>query len=221
MKYVSLIILMFLALNLNAQSRWSIGAFGGLGHSYHMKFTDYLYTQDARKVDYNYGLGLSVRLKDSTRLRLEGAIQRTALKRDWPQDTSTNKDAYHFVTSINNMYYLDIDLRVDILLCKLKRFDFYLSPGVKTKFSLGDYESTYFENGDNTLSKTKTTNYLNYSYKKTLIAPSLELLVKYNLGKHVGITLAPEYSYYFREFYYVNDGDFNQLNVKLGMEFTF
>jgi hypothetical protein len=212
MKYISVVILLLVTISLNAQRRLSIGAYGGLGKSFNTEYTDYVYSQKA-KIDYSYGLSLNLRLKDSIRLRLDGGVQRTSLKRDWPlaQDASIQAE-----TSNLSVYYLDLNLRLDYWLYAYKKFNFYVSPGVKTIFSLG-----YTEKTDYTSGKTKTSNYLDIPYRRTLIAPSVELLVKYNLTKHIGLTLAPEYSYFFKEFYYKNNGNLSQFNVKLGVEFNF
>lgn len=213
MKYISVIVLLLVTISLNAQKRFSIGAYGGLGKSFNIE-TGYNSVDDPKSLlDYNYGLSLCLRIKDSTRIRVEGSIYRTGLKYDWPTPTA---GGVHPVKTVKNVYFWDITLRYDYKFFVYKKLDFYLSPGAKGLFSMG-----YSEETENSVGNTKSSNYLDFAYTQKLVAPSVQLLLRYKLSKHWGITLAPEYSYYFRKFYYTCNGSLSQFDVKLGMECNF
>lgn len=209
MKYISLLVLLLVTISLNAQRRFSMGVFGGVGKTFNTETSYNSVTNPQSMLDYNYGLSMCIRVKDSSRLRLEGSIYRTALKYDWPSTSTLSK-------TVKNFYFMDLALRFDYKFLTYKNFDFYASPGVKGWFTMGNYEWT-----ENTSDNTKTTRYIGYGNNKNLIAPSVQVLLRYKLNNHWGVTVAPEYSYFFKKLYYTCDGYMSQFDIKLGMECNF
>lgn len=213
MRYYAFFLILTLSTAVShGQGKWAIGAFGGVGKSFNLDYNDY-YEQKIVLPDYSYGLNLSVKLGEKSRLRLGGAIEKTGLERDWKVADNTLKQPEK--TTLN-VFYLDLHLRFDYLLFQHNKLGIYASPGVKTLLSMGDHETTSLTTG-----KETTSNYLNIHYKRTMAGASMQLLVKYNLTNHLGITLAPDYTYVPAEFYYKCKGNIQQVALTAGLEWNF
>jgi hypothetical protein len=210
------VLIMFLGTIVSAfsQSRWSVGAFGGVGQSFNLNFSNY-YNQKAAIPDYSYGLNASLRVGNKHRIRFESSIDKIGIERNWDvseAETSTNQPQ----KSTLNVFYFNLGFRFDYRIFNHNKLNIYLSPALKTFYRMSDYEKTEY-----TIIKDKTSNYLNINYKENITAGALQLLITYDLTKHLKFTLAPEYMYAFDKFYYKCDNTLQQISCRAGFEWNF
>jgi len=105
---------------------------------------------------------------------------------------------------------------LDGRLLTFKKFDFYITTGYRFEWVVDNDEESIKSGG-----ATTSSHYLDKSFESSNGGPYGGVIVKYNAGKHLGITFEPGYTYYLKELYYQNDGNFQRFSANIGIEFTF
>jgi len=66
-----------------------------------------------------------------------------------------------------------------------------------------------------------TTNLMSRDFTKTQAGAVGGLILKYNVNPSFGITLAPDYTYFFDQFSTKNDYNMQRIGMNLGVEWKF
>lgn len=162
---------------------------------------------------YNIGMDFAVAVTKKLRPRLELRYVNSQFGVKWNVPDSAHYDMIRSTHNINNF---DINLHVDYLLWTLKKLDIYVSPGLKYEFYTGDYLHTTLTDGPST---STNWNILNPSFPRNDAAGVVSFLFKYNISKHIGITLIPEYTLFFRDYIGGQGALYQRLSLNAGFEF--
>lgn len=199
---------------------FTIGLNGGIDHNINAyqipPNTVYHYAYYGIPDQYNVGLDFAVAATKRIRPRLELRYVNLQYGVKWnvPPGVST----YDMIRSTHNINNFDITFHFDYLLASVKKLDIYASPGIKYEFNTGDYLHTTLTDGPST---SNNYNILGQSYPRSLGAGVFSFLFKYNLSKHFGITVTPEYNLFWRDF--VSDNGpyqfYQRLSLNAGLEF--
>jgi hypothetical protein len=211
-KYMIIAFFGMISLVINAQSKYTLGINSGLDHSFNSAYSDY-YKRTATPIDYNMGIYISRAIGQKYRLRLEMQYYKIGIGQDW---TGAGTSPTEPVKSTKRIFSLGGNLRLDYKIGHLSKFDFFISPALKGNVPIGSYENTKTYDGN-----LRTSHYIDPGYRHTLAAGAMGLLIKYNVNAHLGIVLTPEYTYYFRKFYYKCVSPLQTISASLGAEWTF
>jgi hypothetical protein len=213
------IILMLIQFNINAQHKRNILSFG-LNYGFDKNINACraeanIYGNNFHndKIYNNASLDFGIYATKKFRTRLEFKYVEMGYSADWQ-----NTDVVALKETVVNIYNLNLNMHFDFRIDSLKKFEFWVSPGVKWEYTMGD--EFYNERYDGTF------GYSNYNkiiseYPQNILCGSLSAIVKYNLTKHIGITLTPEYTIFFREFVKTNNKYYQRISCNLGLEFAF
>ncbi len=162
---------------------------------------------------YNFGFDLGVMATKRLRPRFEMKYVRVAYGQDWP-GSSTGGTTYEYTTTKVN--YLDLNMHLDYLLWGAKsNLKVFLSPGIKTEYSMGARYRTTKSDGDHT---KKKFNVLDEYFPHSIAGAACSMIFKYDLNENMGITFTPEYTKFFRPFQYVNTNKYQRLSFNVGIE---
>lgn len=194
----------------------SLGASGGIDYNFNTYYTNGNYPDKyVLAPTYNAGLDFGVRLSPSFRLRVEfkyNTMGFGAYYHASGEVTSTTPEKF-----VLWMYRLGFGLRLDYRFLTIGKLDVLFTPGLRFEYRLYDYEKTTYINGNE-----KSTSYLNeWDYTHTLSGGTAGLMFRYNLNDHWGITLSPEYTYFFKKLYSQNTANLQRLAINLGVEWRF
>jgi hypothetical protein len=162
---------------------------------------------------YNIGLSYGWMVTNKLRPRVELKYSKLSYGVGW-----ANSNLPAITKSDVNLYDFGINLRADYMLLDANKFQMYVSPALKWEFNLRKEVHNTMNDG--------TDNWGNYNdvlneNPNNLIGGAVSAIFKYNIVKKVGITLTPEYTYFFRKFVTSNDKSYQRLSVNLGVEFNF
>jgi hypothetical protein len=197
---------------LKAQSPISIGLNSGLNYYFNSSYSVY-YDDYAVKPNITINADLGLKLSEKSRFRFELGYGLISTARNW---NIVDPSDYSPVKSVLKAYFFNINIRFEYKFLKISKLDVYASPALKTQYSLGAYEYTSLQKGTDVTSK-----YLDRNYPNKVAAGSLGLLFKYNLTNNISITLMPEYTYYFKNYYSQCSGTLQSFATKLGVEWKF
>ncbi|MBN1414639.1 MAG: outer membrane beta-barrel protein [Bacteroidales bacterium] len=187
-----------------------------IGYDYNINkyYSGYGYEKFEGTTDFNAGLNAGITLGKRVRFRVGfNYVQFTYGEKPIPTSTEIGlyTEASMRISSLNVLPSLDCRL------VSANKFDFYLSAGYHIEWVADHYQSTKLTD-DGWTSKFK---FIDPDYTKTYTGPTGAIIVKYNLGKHLGITLEPRYTYFLKELYYRNDGVLQRISCNLGVEYKF
>ncbi|OFX33232.1 MAG: hypothetical protein A2W90_03450 [Bacteroidetes bacterium GWF2_42_66] len=193
-----------------SQSRFFVNLNGGLDFNTNKYFSPNGYEKfEDGQTDFNYGLDLGYRLNDWFRFRLEFGYNEFS----YGQRPSSTVDILETEMTLNCM---DINPRLDFRVWNKNKFELFLSPGLRLEYVMNaDQESI---RADGAIS---TRNYISTDYKDAMSGFVGGVIFKYNLTKHLGFTLSPDYTVFFDKLYDKNDGALQRFNTNFGVEWTF
>lgn len=201
----------------NAQSPFSFGVNGGLDYNYNLRHFGSATDNDFYRIkpDYNVGIDVGLRLNDKARLRFEMKYVKVGIGHNNSGYSSSNPT--DIVKTEIRIYNFDYNLRFDYKIASFKKIDIFASPALKLEKNMTDYEASTLVNGDvNTSHLFKS--FSNSDYNRSMTAGALGLLLKYNLSSHWGITLTPEYTYFFNTLYGSNSNTLQRFGTNFGIE---
>jgi len=127
-------------------------------------------------------------------------------------------EGYDMIKSIQNVNNFDINFHLDYLWFSVKKLDVYVSPGLKYEYVIGNYLHTFLTDGPST---STNWNILTPVFPRDIGAGVVSMIFKYNIAKHVGFTLTPEYTLFWRDYVSGNNALYQRLSLNAGFEFRF
>jgi len=165
--------------------------------------------------DFSLGVDWSfLFLNEDLRVRIGLGYSNLSFNQKYTYESSNPLSVERTNYVFNNM---NITPRVDYRLLKLGNFDLYASVGLQFEFLLAKYEGTFLQNGS-----YDDSEFFNKANSKSYLGAIGGLIFKYNINENIGITLSPDYTYYFDEFIPLeNELDFQRASLKIGLEWKF
>lgn len=192
------------------QSRFFVNLNGGIDSNSNKYYAKNGYEKfENGKTDFNAGLDLGYRFSDKARFRLGFNFNEYS----YGERPVTAGDIVESEMTLSN---LDIIPRFDFRIWSLKKLELFFSPGIRLEYTLeGNQESL---RSDGTISDH---NYIKSDYKDKMSGFVGGALLKYNVTKHLGAVLSPDYTFFFDKLYDKNEGNLQRFSVNLGVEWRF
>lgn len=162
--------------------------------------------------DFNIGFDASLYLGGRIRLRGELKYANISYTHDYGF-AAEDGNIWKSKISVNN---LNLNPRFDYRLFSIRDLDLYATTGLRLEFSLGSWGRSEMYGGE-----TNQSIYFSDEYTKAMGGAIGGFILKYNITQDWGITLNPEYTYFFREFYSQNDTEMQRMSLNLGVEWRF
>lgn len=193
-----------------SQSRFSVNLNGGIDKNFNKYYcpNGYSIFEDG-KTDFNYGLDIGYRLTDWFRARLEFRYNEYR----FGQEPLSSVDILQTELTLSNM---DINPRLDFRVWNKNKFELFVSPGLRLEYLLNADQESIRSDGE-----ISTKNYISTSYKDAMSGFIGGMILKYNFTDHLGLTLSPEYTFFFDKLYDKNNAAMQRFNTNLGIEWTF
>ncbi len=151
-----------------------------------------------------YNIGFDLGLKVSKKLRYRIEMKYVNVKYGINYDSIKNSS-----NTVLNVNYFDFNFHLDYLWLTKGNFQLFISPALKYEFETGETMA-----GPN----YNTTEIIHPS---SVVGGALSAIAKYNFSKHFGLTLTPEYTYFFHAFTTGNSKPYQRFSSNLGVEFKF
>jgi hypothetical protein len=167
----------------------------------------------AGNVHFNIGVDYGMMISKRLRPRIELKYVEMSYNAGWEEtNVSTIKE------SIVKLSNFNINFRLDYLLLSSKKFQVFVSPGLKWEFPVTSQEKNIKYDG--------TYNWANYNgissaNPGSLLGGAVSTILKYNFTKKVALTVTPEYTLFFKEFSSGNNKSFQRTSINFGFEFNF
>ena len=171
-----------------------------------------IYEYYGKADQYNIGVDFAFAVTKKLRPRVEFRYVNCSYGVRW------NDPAYNFVKTTWNVNNFDFNLHLDYLLFTSKKLDIYGSPGLKFEFYTGDFMRTTQKNGS---SSTDRFNILESAFPTSIAGGAFAMIFKYNITKHIGFTVTPEYTLFFRDYVSSNNKAYQRFSANAGFEFNF
>lgn len=235
MKKLSLLVLLFVAAvsvaNAQTEEYITIGINGGVLHNIngYRKDTNYYGNSFKNGIPgYNVAVDFGIRTSAKTRFRLEIEHEEFHYKALWDTARMTDKIKSKIYESRVKVWNMGINLRFDYKLAESDKWKVFVSPGFLWEFNI-DRESknikVEYENPlEHHIRPKSYYNYYKIAYENPnhILGSNVQLLCKYKIGKHVALTLTPEYYIYFRGIVKTNYGKpYMRMTLNGGLEFNF
>lgn len=157
-----------------------------------------------------YNIGFDMGLKVSKKLRPRVELKFVNVKYGISYGpTYINGDGTHMGDNEVNLNYFDLTFHMDYLLFTKSKLQLYVSPAIKYEYQVGSGFSG------------NKYNFLDLSHPTSIAGGAVSAILKYNLTKHWGFTLTPEYTYFFRHFVLSNSKPYERFSSNLGFEYKF
>jgi hypothetical protein len=155
---------------------------------------------------YNFGFDGSFRATRRIRPRLEFRYVNVKYGIDW-SGTHYDFDPHTVV----NISYFGINCHIDYLFIDTKKFQAFVSPGLRWELkSQVNLSSNHWHiDAGATMQR----------HPGSIAGGAVAMIFKYNITPGIGITLLPEYTYFCRRFAAGNEKQYQRANVNLGVEF--
>lgn len=197
-------------------NRFSIGISGGINSNMNAyRFEANTYGNEFINGDklFNIGLDFGIMATQKLRPRIEFKYVKMNYSADWVNTGfTTNKE------SVVTLFNINTTLHLDYLMLNKGKLQFFISPGVKWEFN--------YDREVKNIKTDGTYNYNNYNNiinecPENILGGTVTAIVKYNIYKGIGITLAPEYTMFFTKFDTGNDKPYQRVSANIGVEFKF
>ncbi len=189
------------------QSRFFVNLNGGLDYNFNKYYTPNNYEKfENGRTDFNAGLDLGYRFSDKVRFRIESRY----VQYSFGQKSSTLK-------SERTLYNVAFNPRLDFRVWSLKKFELFLSPGLRLEYVITSDGETNYANGD--YSRRYVLVKSDYRDKNSGFTGSA--IFKYNYNSHLGFTLSPDYTLFANKVYEKNSGSLQRMSVNAGIEWRF
>lgn len=175
-------------------------------------------------IDRQYNMGINAGIILNKKMRLRAELKYVNGSYGINYDTTQNNTLIHTVWNVNNM---DFNVYFDYLLVKYKKLDVFGSFGIKYEYYTGQYihnDVTKKDPDSGIIGHfTDSEHYkpVKIAYPTSILGSSLSLLFKYNITKHIGITLTPEYTMFYRNYVKTNSKSYSRISADAGFEFQF
>ncbi len=215
MKKIFLVVITLLTMTVSvySQKSFSLGVYGG--YDYNMNHLGGLTNFTNKTPDFSIGADWAfLFLNEDLRARIGLGYSNVSFNQDYSY-TSENPltvDRTHYV--FNN---LNVTPRADYRLLKLGNFDLYASLGLELEFLIYKYEGTFLKDGS-----YDDSSFWKKENAKTSAGVIGGFIFKYNFNDKIGLTVSPDYTYFFNEFIAIdNDYDFQRASLNIGLEWKF
>lgn len=193
----------------------SIGLSGGVcqGINAYRTTTDasgFNYT--ANTPSFNIAANVGVFVTNKFRPRLELAYVKSGYGTNWP-------NSYVGFTRTNvHLASLDLSLHLDYSILNISRLQIYASPAFKSEFLAEKGVRTTYSDGD--WAKKSYFN-IDKNHHNDYYGAAFSMIFIYKVTSQLGVTLTPEYTYFFSK--YVNDNSkaFQRFTGNIGVEYKF
>ncbi len=206
-KYYIVLICVLCAFPGFAQTRFFINLNGGLDYNFNKYYTPNTYEKfEDGRTDFNLGLDLGYRFSDKVRFRLESRY----VQYSFGQENSILK-------SERTLYNVAFNPRLDFRVWSLKKFELFLSPGLRLEYVITSDGETNYANGD--YSRRYVLVKSDYRDKNSGFTGGA--IFKYNYNNHLGFTLSPDYTFFANKVYEKNSGSLQRVSLNAGIEWRF
>lgn len=182
-------------------------------------------------IAYNYGLDFGIKTGKRFRTRMEVRSIEFHYVAKWDTvGVPPQRNPYETRVKVWNM---DIVLRGDYLLAQTEKNKLFISPSFIWEFNIDRECKNMLRNVGNDEFNPYRDDYRDdFSFKKYndihrenpnhIIGSSVALIYKYKFAKHIGITVTPEYTIFYRGMVRTNYGKpYQRLTLNAGLEFSF
>ncbi len=194
-----------------SQSKISLNFNGGSDLNFNKYYSKINYEKiEDGGTDFNLGMDAAYRFSDRFRMRVEFKYGQMNYGQSRIGGEPTAKD-------VITLEYMDFNPRMDFRILQIKKLELFVSTGLKFECIINSDQKSYLADGS--VSDTDL-NYVDTDYDDELSGWVTGAILKYNLTKHIGVTMSPDYTLYFDELYYKNSGALQRLNINVGFEWT-
>lgn len=207
------VVLMIVSLRGLTQTKMSFGITTGYDQNYCL-FQDLPDETINQLPDFNIGADIAWYLGERIRVRGEVKYVNISFARNFSNPVADNNIDFSKL-AVNN---INFNPRFDYRLFSLKKLDLYMTTGLRFEFSMGDYIRTFNYAGENL-----DTDYLGIGEKhaSTMAGATGGFILKYNFTPDFALTLSPEYTSFFSEFYQMNNMSLQRASLNIGFEWSF
>lgn len=213
MRHIPIVIIfIFWALAAKAQQKFALSIHGGYDiNKNHLIDLQKLNTNESP--DFGAGFNAIFYVREKLRIRAELEYSNISFTRDYQTDPSQPNNIAKTNVAINN---IGVNPHLDYKLISWSGFELYAGGGFRFEFKQTAWQRTFNHAG----------NKLNGNYFRDILNPGQvglvgSLIGRYSLGDHAAIFLAPEYTYFLRPLFGLNDHLFQRTSFKLGYEWRF
>lgn len=200
----------FCAISGFSQSRFFVNLNGGIDMNSNKYYAPNDYEKfENGKTDFNTGLDLGYRFSDITRFRLQFRF----LEYSFGQRPLTAGDIRESEMTLKSLGFTP---RFDIRVWSFKDLELFLSPGLKLEYALESDQESLRSDGS-----VSDMNYIKTDYSDKMSGFSGGAVIKYNFTKHLGATLSPDYTLFFKKLYEKNDASLRRFSLNAGVEWRF
>ena len=189
---------------------------GGYDYNLNKFYNKYVYEKSEGQTDYNAGVTLGITLGKRVRFRTGVNYAQFTYGQQYPSGFFTDNAGVSYTESEMTIRCIDLRPMLDGRLLTVKKIDLYVTAGYRFEWVVDDDEESIKSDGS-----TTSSHYLDKNFEKSNGGPFVGFIVKYNAGKHLGITFEPGYTYYLKKLYYQNDGSLQRLSANIGIAYTF
>jgi len=192
-----------------SQSRFFVNLNTGLDRTTdkYYNYNNYqFFDQDG--AEFSWGLDLGFKFSDAVRFRLESRFGNYSYGQEY--------SGSDLVKTTITQDYFNINPHLDVRVWNKKKFELFVSPGLKLEYISDSKQETDMTDGS-----VSDGSYISSAYAENMAGFAGAAILKYNVTKHLGFTLAPEYTLYFNKLYEKNDSNMKRFSTRLGVEWNF
>ncbi len=208
-KYFVLLVLLSISGLAFSQVKVFVNLNAGWDHTSNMyyNYNNYEIFENGEE-EFSYGFDLGLKLSDVVRFRVATTFGSYCFGQMYTNMDVTQTDM--------TMKYFNITPRFDFRILHKGNFETFLSPGLKLEYISDADQKSYRTDGS-----VSDAKYVSTAYEKSMTGVAAAMIMKYNFNSNLGLTLTPEYSYFFKKLYEKNDQNLNRFSARLGLEWTF
>lgn len=163
---------------------------------------------DQDGAEFSWGADLGIKFSDIVRFRVESRFGKYSYGQEY-----TGMD---LLKTTMDLHYFDINPHLDFRVWSKNKFELFVSPGMKLEYISDSNQKTELSDGS-----VSDGNYVSSAYADNMSGFVGSAILKYNINSKFGITLTPEYTYFFKKLYTKNDNNMSRFSTRLGVEYTF
>ncbi|PTN09924.1 outer membrane beta-barrel protein [Mangrovibacterium marinum] len=158
--------------------------------------------------EYSYGASVGMNFSDVVRFRLASVLGQYSYGQYY--------SGSNLLKTTMTLKYFSISPYFDFRVWTKNKFELFLSPGLKLEYISDSDQETAKTDGS-----VSDGNYVSNSYADKMAGFAGSAILKYSFNKHLGVTLTPEYTLYFKQLYEQNDSNMKRFSTRLGVEWHF